>query len=67
MSFKETTIFALGNEDPLKDTINRHTDDMFMLQGMVMILTIDWECCGSVHWSGTCSHRKAQKGGLCRL
>lgn len=67
LSFKDTTIFAPGSEDPLKDTTNGHTNDMFMLQGMVIILTIDWEWCGSVHWSGTCSYRKAQKGGGCML
>lgn len=67
LSFKETTIFAPGTEDPLKDSTNWHTNDMFMLQGTVTILTIVGERCGSVHWSGSCSCRKAQKGGVCRL
>lgn len=34
---------------------------MFLLQGMVMILTIDWERYGLIHLSETYSCRKAQK------
>lgn len=43
LSFEESTIFAPGAEDPLKDTIKWHAPVMFILQGRVMTLNADWK------------------------